>query len=195
MELVYPAFDVPIWPRPTALCPSPRIGAGEEMFPVLDESGLVVGRMPRSYAHSGTGLLHPVVHLHLVDPASRIYLQKRSEKKDLYPGLWDTAVGGHVMFGESLGEALFREAAEELGLYDFNPVPIRQYRWTSALENEYVSIFAALGQFSPKPDGEEVSGGAWWTCDEILAQIGKSVFTPQFESEIQTVMPALQSLF
>jgi isopentenyldiphosphate isomerase len=31
-----------------------------------------------------------------------LYLQKRSETKDIQPGKWDTAVGGHVDYGETI---------------------------------------------------------------------------------------------
>ena len=41
-------------------------------------------------------LLHPVVHLHLFNSRGELYLQKRPEWKDIQPGRWDTAVGGHV---------------------------------------------------------------------------------------------------
>ena len=41
--------------------------------------------------------------------------------KDIQPGKWDTAVGGHVDYGESVEDALFRETREELGITDFSP--------------------------------------------------------------------------
>lgn len=41
-------------------------------------------------------LLHPVVH-HLFNFRGELYLQKRPEWKDIQPGRWDTAVGGHVI--------------------------------------------------------------------------------------------------
>ena len=45
-------------------------------------------------------LLHPVVHLHVMREGGFLYLQKRAMDKDIQPGKWDTAVGGHVDFGE-----------------------------------------------------------------------------------------------
>ena len=83
----------------------------------MEPSGLVYGRATRDWCHSGSKVLHPVVHLHIVDRFGNIYLQKRAMTKDLLPGYWDTAVGGHVTYGEQAVEALYREAAEELGLH------------------------------------------------------------------------------
>ena len=116
-----------------------------EMFPVVEPDGEVVAMASREYCHSGAKVLHPVVHLHIIDRYGRLYLQKRSLKKDIQPGKWDTAVGGHVDYGEQLLEALFREASEELGLKEFNPVYLGSYVFESEIEKELVNVFAAVG--------------------------------------------------
>ena len=51
----------------------------QERFPIVDEEGTVIGQATRGECHSGTKLLHPVVHLHVFDTQGRIYLQKRPE--------------------------------------------------------------------------------------------------------------------
>ena len=55
-----------------------------------------------------------VVGALVADDAGRIYVQRRSESRALFPGAWDI-VGGHVEEGESLTEALAREVHEETG--------------------------------------------------------------------------------
>ena len=37
----------------------------EEIFPVVDAAGTVVGSATRGECHGGSMLLHPVVHLHV----------------------------------------------------------------------------------------------------------------------------------
>ena len=37
----------------------------QEMFPVVDEQGNITGAATRGECHSGSRLLHPVVHLHI----------------------------------------------------------------------------------------------------------------------------------
>lgn len=193
IELVYPVEGLA--PKLPALTAGsiPEEGPAE-WFPVVELSGEVVGRATRAYCHSGSKLLHPVVHLHIIDRYSRIYLQKRSMSKDIAPGLWDTAVGGHVDYGEYIPEALHREAREELGLYEFNPYYIGTYVWETARDREYVNVFAAVGSYELKPDMDEVDEGHWWPLEEIDNSIGKGIFTENFEQEFLDIRDKLLAL-
>ena len=89
---------------------------GAEMFPIVDEQGYIIDAATRAECHNGSKLLHPVVHLHVFNKDGDIYLQKRPEWKDIQPGRWDTAVGGHIDLGENVDQALHREVSEELGI-------------------------------------------------------------------------------
>lgn len=154
----------------------------QEIFPVMDEAGEVIGSATRGECHGGSMLIHPVVHLHVFDPHGRIYLQKRPEWKDIQPGKWDTAVGGHVDFGEDIDTALLREAREELGLQHFKPEFMHRYLFQSTREREMVHAYKAIVNEIPTPT-DELDGGKFWTLSDITDNIGKGVFTPNFESE------------
>ena len=193
IDLVYPYDLAPVLPAPTADS-LPQAAEGVEYFPIVEPNGLVIGRSSREYCHGGAKPLHPVIHIHIIDRFSRIYLQKRSMKKDIQPGKWDTAVGGHVSYGESIVEAVYREAYEELRLMEFNPIHIETYQFESSVEKEMVSIFAAVGSYELTPDLDEVDEGRWWPVEEIDASIGKGVFTPNFESEFQMIRKQLLAL-
>lgn len=191
IELVYPVgAPAPVLQRASG----PVDVRAAEMVPVVDEHGVVLGQATRKWCHSGEKALHPVVHLHVLNRNCELYIQKRSMSKDLLPGYWDTAVGGHVGYGESILEALYREAGEELGLYDFNPVYLTSYVWESETEKELVNVFAAVGSFELHPDREEVADGRYWPFDDIEAHMSHSVFTPNFEQEFRRVRQSLEAL-
>ena len=137
----------------------------QEMFPLVDEEGNITGAATRGECHNGSKLLHPVVHLHVFNSRGELYLQKRPDWKDIQPGKWDTAVGGHVDLGESVEMALRREVREELGITDFTPYD------------------------GPVCPSDELDGGRFWSLDEIRANMGKGLFTPNFEGEIEKVVP------
>lgn len=177
----------------------PTLEVNAEYFPLIDEEGLVVGQATRRYCHGGSMALHPVVHLHVFDREGRLYLQKRSMKKDIAPGLWDTSVGGHVDYGESLDVAVRREASEELGVIcsDGQSSPLRflfQYIWQSSRERELVTAFAVTYDGELHPDHDEVDEGRFFTIDELRQLQGKGMFTQQFEEqELNHLLAAINS--
>ncbi|MGN0068211.1 MAG: NUDIX domain-containing protein [Prevotella sp.] len=154
-----------------------------EVFPIVDESGQTIGRQTREEAHGGSRQLHPVVHLHVFNSKGELYLQKRPEWKDIQPGKWDTACGGHVAYGETIDMALRREVHEELGLSDFQATLIGKYVFESDRERELVYVNRTVYDGVIVPDSHELGGGRFWTEAEIRDAVGQGILTPNFEHE------------
>lgn len=157
----------------------------EEWLPLVNEQGGIIGKAPRSACHRGEKLLHPVVHLHVFNHQKHIYLQKRPMDKLVQPGKWDTAVGGHISAGETLETALKREAWEEIGLTEFGAKLVKTYRWDSEIECELVYVFVTPDYKSIHLHSEEVTEGRFWSPGQIEANMGKGLFTTNFEYEYQ----------
>lgn len=157
-----------------------------ELFPIVDAEGNTIGCATRGECHDGSKLLHPVVHLHLLNSAGEIYLQQRPLWKEIQPGKWDTAVGGHVDYGESVADALLREVREEIGITDFTPVFLMCYRFESERERELVYVYKCVYEGEVKPS-DELDGGRLWAISEVEHAIGKGVLTPNFEQEFRMI--------
>lgn len=160
----------------------------KELFPIVDEDGNILGSIERGRAHDGCRVLHPVVHLHVFNSKGDLYLQRRPEWKDIQPGKWDTAVGGHVDLGESVDQALRREVREELGITDFSPIPMGHYVFEGKRERELVYVHRTVYDGTITPSKSELDGGRFWSSDEIKAAIGKGILTPNFEDEYQRLI-------
>ena len=156
----------------------------DELLPLVDENGNITGTATRGECHNGSMMMHPVVHLHVFNSKGELYLQKRPEWKDIQPGKWDTAVGGHIDLGEHVEQALFREAGEELGIEGFTPEALPQYVFRSERECEMVYPYKTVYDKDIRPS-EETSGGRFWSMDEIRESIGKGILTPNFEQEFK----------
>lgn len=156
---------------------------GQECFPWVDEEDHVLGKLTRDEAHHGSMKLHPVVHLHLLNSRGELFLQKRPHWKDIQPDRWDTACGGHVDYGETIAEALRREVREELGITGLTPEFLLRYVFESKRERELVHVHRAVYDGEVSWSREELADGRFWRLDEIDGNLGKGLFTPNFEQE------------
>jgi isopentenyldiphosphate isomerase len=156
-----------------------------EYFPIVTTEGDVVGKALRQDCHNGSHILHPVVHLHVFSSKGELYLQRRALHKDLLPGYWDTAVGGHVMYDETIPQALLREVKEEIGITDFTPIHLETYRYDSSRESEMVHVYKTTYDGPFYWNDGEVMDGRFWSVDELRQALGRGILTPNLEMELQ----------
>lgn len=159
-----------------------------EWLPVLNDQGKVIGKASRDQVHGGSKVLHPVVHLHIFNKKNEIYVQKRPMHKKIQPGMWDTAVGGHIAFKETPQKALIREAKEELNIDSSQASFLFSYIWESDVEKEFVYTFGLTTNQEPTPNPKEVEDGQWMNLKKVRAQLEKNYFTPNFEHELKMLI-------
>ena len=99
-----------------------------------------------------------------------------------------------------LGSRLFNGAAV-LGQGRLLGLPLKEYlpnyrefyekrQFRSAREYELVYVHRTVYDGAVTPSGE-LDGGRFWTRREILGNLGKGVFTPNFEGEVKLLFPSL----
>ena len=161
----------------------------EEIFDIVDENNNVIGQAPRSECHGNPDLIHRTAHVVVYHSDGRILLQKRSHKKDLLGGLWDTAVGGHLDQGETFEEGARREMNEELGIDRNADLEfICYWKIRNSVESENVAIYKLIADGPFDYDHEEIDEVRFWTNDELLNPEMQSSFTPNLVEEVKYLL-------
>ena len=154
-----------------------------EIFEIVDKEARVIGHARRCEAHGNPALMHRVVHCLVFNSQGELYLQKRSENKDIQPGKWDTSVGGHMKPGESALEAVRRETGEELSIKKDDFIFLYRYILSNEIETELVDTYQLVYDGPVHPDPSEISEGRFWRKEEVESALKSGIFTPNFEDE------------
>lgn len=154
----------------------------EEKFDVLNELGEFIGKIATREECHKKGLWHRAVYAFIIDDG-KILLQKRSNKKKLWPNMWDVTVGGHVIAGEFGRQALIRETREELGI-EINDEDIKYLVGSTSINkqgdiinkhyNECYLIIKHIDISDVKLQKEEVSEIRYFSKDELLKRIANN---------------------
>ena len=130
----------------------------EEWFDWVDRTDRVIGVTSREDAHR-LGLFHRAVHLYAWGMNGGLILQKRSNSKDLEPGLWKVSCSGHVDRGESYEFAATREMTEELNVSIEQSDLSELLRSDPCPENgyEFIRSYQVSQPVNPVADSSEIS--------------------------------------
>jgi len=146
----------------------------EEIFDVVNERDEVIGQAPRSEVHRRK-LNHRAVHVLVFNASGELFLQKRSMKKDCFPGTWDSSASGHLDRGEEYDSCAVREVCEELGVKLGSPLE-RMFKVDACPETgfEFVWVYRGRheGPFVLHPD--EIDEGNWFAVGEVTRWMAES---------------------
>ncbi len=158
---------------------------GSEQLEIVDSAGNVIGLAERSVIHNNPGLIHRVVHVLVFNNKGELLLQKRSQKKDVAPGKWDTSVGGHINPAEDVLAAAKREMEEELGIKGGELHYLYRYLFSNHRESELVTTYSSVHDSDVVFNREEIDEVAFWDIPSIKKNLGKNIFSGHFEKEIR----------
>ena len=158
----------------------------EEFFDIYDAQGNHVGTAPRRLCHGDPSLIHRTAHVVVIHPENGcILLQKRNLNKDIQPGKWDTAVGGHLALGEDFETGTRRELYEELGIENAELFHLFDSTIRNDIESEDVRVFGAFisGNFNFDPG--EIDEIRFWNRRELEDPENRKNFTPNLITELE----------
>lgn len=142
-----------------------------ELLAVVDEHDIIITHRPRHEIHA-LSLRHRAVHILVFNSSGQLLLQKRSQKKDLNKGLWDSSAAGHVDQGEHYANCAPRELQEELGISAaltdlFKLVPCPE------LGMEFIQVYACVNEGPFTFAIDEIDELRWLQRDEVNERVDR----------------------
>ncbi|MDP3480216.1 MAG: NUDIX hydrolase YfcD [Desulfoprunum sp.] len=149
----------------------------EEQVQIVDRQNRLTGVAPRSLMRR-LALTHRASFILVFNASGELFLQKRTETKDIYPGYWDVAAGGVVMAGESYEESAERELAEELGITDIPLTVLFDHYYEDPENRVWGRVFRCSHEGPFILQAEEVAYGRFIGIAEALRLSLSEPFTP-----------------
>jgi isopentenyl-diphosphate delta-isomerase type 1 len=163
-----------------------------EILEIVDENNNIIGKATREECHGNPHLIHRTAHVIVVNNNKEILLQKRSMSKDIQPGKWDTAVGGHFDPGENADQAARREMNEELGISKNTQIIfLFDMKIRNKIESENVSVYKLIYNGPFDFQKEEIDEIKFWTKEEIKRAFNCGIITPMCEKELNIFLENL----
>jgi isopentenyldiphosphate isomerase len=152
--------------------------SADEVLDIVDEHDRVVGQAPRHEAYARR-LRHRCAFVLVRDAEDRIFVHRRTDRKLVFPSLYDMFVGGVVGAGESYDDAALREAEEELGVTGL-PAPVRLFTFLyETPEHTWWSAAYEVRCDQPvRPQVDEVAWHAFITEEELQRRLTEWPWVP-----------------
>jgi 8-oxo-dGTP pyrophosphatase MutT (NUDIX family) len=149
----------------------------DEIVTIVDNDNNVVGAEKRSLMRRD-GLPHRATYVLVFNSRGQVFVHKRTDTKDVFPGYYDVVAGGVVLSEESYAECARRELQEELGI---KGVPLREL-FDFAFSDDHSQVFGRA--YACTWDGplelqlEEIAGGEFHPVPEVLESGDRERYTP-----------------
>jgi 8-oxo-dGTP pyrophosphatase MutT (NUDIX family) len=151
---------------------------GEERVALYGADGLPTGEaVPRSQMRA-CNLRHAATLVVVRNSAGEVYVHRRTDTKDVFPGRYDFAAGGVLQAGEEPYAAAVREVAEELGVTGVALAPLGEDDYADADTSYHAFAYTCVydGPITWQP--EEVAWGEWVGVERLREMVATLPFVP-----------------
>ncbi len=168
--------------------------SSEERISVLDESGAVVGEAPRSRVRA-ENLWHGATGVLVRNSDGDIYVHRRTDTKDLFPGAHDCLAGGVLLAGETAEEGARRELEEELGIAGVALGPVTQGRYADDQTRYIAHVYEITWDGPIVHQADEVAWGTWMAPELLHEKLADPSwpFVPDSRFLIETMLDKIVS--
>ena len=155
----------------------------ESWWYIVNEHGKIIGNIEHSESLYGEKkYLHPLIKVVFIDN-NRIYLQKMKSNCYISPGLWNSAVFGHVLVNETVEDTASRMIKLFYKREDLNYFYLSNYVYESKLEKQYVFLFVARNIGNVVPDPLLIDQAKWWTIPQLEDNLKTGALAEDFIRE------------
>lgn len=151
--------------------------SSEEIVAVVDAANNVVGALPRREMRARR-LPHRATYILVFSGKGELFVQRRTQTKDVYPGYLDPAAGGVVLAGEEYAEAARRELEEELGIRGVELTRHFDFHHRDPFIDVWGRVYSCIWDGPIVLQEEEVAGGFWVLPETFLADHDGQECTP-----------------
>ncbi len=148
----------------------------DELVDVVDERNAKVRVATRRELRAGD-LWHRCTYVIVMNASGELYVHRRTDTKDVYPGYFDLCAGGVNAAGESYEDCARRELEEELGV-DADPTFRFHHRYEGPSGRVWGAAFDVVWDGPIRWQASEVAWGAFVPPDALDAMIERERFCP-----------------
>ena len=156
---------------------------GEEWLPVINERGVVQGRIAKSVSASlKNKFLHPIVRIAIIHDGM-LYLKNRDKSRLLNPGRLDYPFETYMQYNHNIGEAIKNAVKQEI---ENKTLPVRfilKYVFENDTTKRLIYLYVAVIRSEKEFNDLHLEGGKLWTTNQIEDNIGSNIFSETFEQE------------
>ncbi len=158
---------------------------------IVNKNNKPLGLKDKIECHLGEGVLHRAFSVFVFNNKGELLLQKRSERKLLWPLYWSNTCCSHPFNKEDYLLAGKRRLNEEMG-FTCNLELIGSFRYKAKYkdigsENELCFVLVGKYDGDVNPNFKEVADSKWMEIQQIKNDIRRrsNIYTPWFKIEME----------